>query len=158
MKKSTISLISFLGGGIIGAIATSFKKKPKVNQNDKTYKFKLYYNMLNEWLILKYQRKSLVQYFTKNNIKKIAIYGMGEIGDRLFEELENSDIDVSYGIDKGYNGDLFNLKIVSPDESLDRVDAIVVTPIFEFDTIIKNIQYKVNCPILSLQDIIRDLL
>jgi phosphoglycerate dehydrogenase-like enzyme len=111
--------------------------------------------MLNQWLSLKQQGKSLEQYFIDNGYKSIAIYGVGEMGARLCEELKGTSIEVKYGIDKNASSTYSELEVKDAAEYVyEKVDVIVVTAIFAFDEIYGVMESKVDCPILSLEDIV----
>lgn len=123
----------------------------------KMNKFKQNYQVLVEWFIKKQQNISITDYFHHKNYHKIAIYGMGELGIRLIDELEHTDIKVVFGIDKNclspYNG----ITIINSMSTFEDVDVIIVSVITAFDTIKKNLQYYTNCPIISLKDLIKSL-
>ncbi|MBO5524378.1 MAG: hypothetical protein J5986_12005, partial [Roseburia sp.] len=61
-----------------------------------------------------------------------------------------------YAIDKNSNQISADVSIVSVDDYLEEVDAIVVTAISFFDEIEETLSTKLHCPILSLEDIIYD--
>jgi hypothetical protein len=150
-----ISLIS----GIIGSTITFYfitKKKDEENKllKRKEDKFRKYYQLTNEWLLLKGQKKSIIDYMLYMNYKKIAIYGMGELGNRLYEELENSSIQVLYAIDKYPENNHSNLEFCELSTNIKKVDAIIVTPIFDYEVISSEISDVVDYPVISLEDII----
>ena len=96
-------------------------------------------------------------YFEKNNYKTVAIYGMKELGERLYDELKDSDVAVKYFIDKNA-GELYaDVDILTPDDELEPVDAIVVTATYYFDDIEETLGEKVEYPIVSLEDIIYEV-
>lgn len=87
---------------------------------------------------------------------KIAIYGMGDIGKNLLADLRDSSVKVDYAIDKVVTN-TEDIRVVSPEEKLEKVDAIVVTAIAYFDDINDNLSSKTDCPIISLEDIIYEM-
>lgn len=154
MKKSIIALLGGITGAVAGGIFAGKACSKKIEiKTDKINKFKSYYNMLNLWLILKQQGKTLEQYFADNGYKTIAIYGMGEMGNRLYDELKGSSIRIAYVIDQEA-GRYTEIASRSPKDQLDDVDVIVVTAVFAFEEIKNNIRTKASCPIVSLEDIV----
>ena len=95
----------------------------------------------------------MVEYFKKNEYKTVAVYGMKELGERLCDELKGTDITVSYAIDKNADQLYADIDIVTPDDELAPVDVIVVTAITFFDEIEEMMSEKVDCPVISLEDI-----
>lgn len=159
MKKKGILGMMLMGLASAGAVALSVKTSQDAiaEKDQKINKFKNYYNMLNEWLYLKQNGTSLDTYFKKNDYNSIAIYGMGEMGNRLYDELKQSDIEVKYVIDKNATSVYSELEVLDPEEEFPEVDAIVVTATFAFDEIENSIENKVNCPIVSLEDVVYEV-
>ena len=155
MKKAVKLVATLISGMGIGAILSGkILGKSKEEKSKKVDKFKSYYNMLNQWVALEQEGKSLVEYFTQNSINTIAIYGMGEMGNRLYAELENSGIEVKYAIDKNADNTYSQLNIKSLEDDLPYVDAIVVTAIFDFSDIEEMLSSKTEFQIISLEDVI----
>lgn len=158
MKKGTVALLSTIIGAVAGAAGSSYLGSKQIEQKtEKVDKFKGYYNMLNQWLILKQEGKSLCEYFVANNYKKIAIYGMGEMGNRLYDELKESGIEVAYAIDKMAESTYSELEVIDIEDDYKEVDAIIVTAIFAFDEIEQELTEKVNYPVISLEDVVYEV-
>lgn len=158
-KKTVLSIVLSLVTGIGTGIAVAGKiiTKPKLGGDKKTEKFKQYYYMMNEWLRLRQEGKTLEKYFIDNNYKSIAIYGMGEVGNRLYSELKDSSINIEYAVDKNAGFVDGDLEIRDIDDDLQNVDAIIVTAAFAFDEITEDLEDKVSFPIISLEDVIYDI-
>ena len=158
MKKNTETVLALISGAGIGALMTRKLLNKSANGQDKKLdKFKSYYNMLNQWLVLKQEGKSLTEYFVNNNINTIAIYGMGEMGNRLYDELKNSGIKVKYAIDKNAESTYSELDIRTLKDELPFVDAIIVTAVFAFDDIEKEISSNVEYKVISLEDVVYEI-
>lgn len=118
-------------------------------------RFEIGFQLMSKWLRLKNEGISLKEYFTDNEILTVAIYGMGELGERLYEELCNNKINVSYAIDRiAEKKSIYGLKIVKPDEFLEEVDAIIVTPVQDYTSIEETLEKKTTAQIVSLEDVI----
>lgn len=162
MKKGIISIISTLigaaAGGAAGALATSKVMGEAVAKEQKmSNKHLTLFLMMNQWVLVKQEGKNLASYFEKNNYRKIAVYGMSYAGERLLNELKGSGIEVAYGIDQNADGIYSEIEIVTKEDTLEPVDAIVVTPVFFFQEIEKDLSGKIDCPILSLEDILYEV-
>lgn len=156
MKGKVISLIIGIIAGICIGVALLYKMQLKALEklNAKTDKFKQYYNTLNQWLNNKDTGKSSEDFFKRNNYKTVAIYGMGEIGNRLYNELKNSDIKIKYVIDQSIDYLNQEIPVVSPEDRLEEVDVIVITPTFAYEEIKSRLSKKVNCPIISINEVL----
>jgi len=157
-KKNYIcEMLVFVGMGVFfGKLYNKCCKKVKVEKSIiSPNRFEVGFHILSNWLKIKNEAKKLETYFLENEISTIAIYGMGALGERLFEELKNSDIKVLYAIDRIANSKKIDgLKIVSVEEELSIVDAIVITPVQDYYTIEEQLEKKTDADIISLEDII----
>ena len=113
--------------------------------------------MLNQWLVLKQEGKSLEQYFIENGYKTVAIYGMGEMGNRLYDELKDSSIEVKYAVDQNAASTYSELEVFEKEDAFEDVDVMVVTAIFAFDEIEEEIGDKIKFPIISLEDVVYEI-
>ncbi len=160
MKKGIVGILSLLSGVIAGAIGTRefMSKKVKV-ERQYAEKHLTLYRMMNEWVRIKQEGKNLALFFEENNYKKIAVYGMSYAGETLLKELKGTGIQVSYGIDR--NADVIyedsEVDIITMEDPLRKVDAIVVTAVTFFDEIEEELRKKIACPILSLEDVLYEV-
>lgn len=157
MNKAILVGTVLLGGATVGSLVTSNKMNDIIcDKQIEKEKFRIMYQMMEKWMRIKMAKKTLATYFETYDYKNIAIYGMGDIGKLLLEELSGSTINVKYGIDRKATGE-GEVVVVNPDDKLEKVDAIVVTAIAYFDEIEEMLSEKVNCPIISLEDIVYEL-
>lgn len=158
MKKQTISLISILAGAVISAGAVG---KVVIGETGKVKtmsdKHLALFLMMNQWVKIKQKGKNLSEYFEKSGYKKIAIYGMSYAGETLAEELRGTETEVVYGIDRNADTIYSDLDIVSIEDNLAKVDAVVVTAISYFDEIEEQLLQKMECAILSLEDVLYEV-
>ena len=162
MNKAIKTILAVSGGFVAGVIsgAVGIGKnigKEIENKSVQSEKHLALFLMMNQWVLVKQEGKNLASYFEKNNYRKIAVYGMSYAGERLLNELKGSGIEVAYGIDQNADGIYSEIEIVTKEDTLEPVDAIVVTPVFFFQEIEKDLAGKVDCPILSLEDILYEV-
>jgi uncharacterized protein YneF (UPF0154 family) len=148
-------VFTFVVGFCMGA-SWIFNRKYKIyKKQSKIYeKYCRMFNILNLWVGLFYNGIRIEQYFEKYNFYKIAIYGMGHLGKHLLNALKESQIKVEYIIDKRSDVIESNIQVYNPDQGLPQVDVIVVTAIIDFGIIADMLETKVECPIVSLEEII----
>lgn len=162
MKKGISTIITALGSAAIGVTAgimgttKTLRKEIKEKQGFSEKHLEMFL-LMNQWVKVKQEGKRLEDYFEKNGYKSIAIYGMSYIGERLFEELKDGNIAVKYGIDKRTDGIYLDIDIVTANDDLEPVDAVIVTPIYFFKEIKAALSGKVDCPIISIEDILYNL-
>ncbi len=159
-KKSgvTLALMSMVVGAVTGGVAVrSSSWKRMKDMLEKGAKVHELYMAFNQWLHVRQEGKTLVEYFQKQNYKTIAIYGMKELGERLYDELEDSGITVRYIIDKNASTIYADVEVISPEDDLEPVDVIVVTAFYYFDEIVEMLSEKVDYPIVSLKDILYEV-
>lgn len=139
---------------IVRKLQNNLLEKKNAKSTDKN---RALFLMMNQWVKMKQEGKNLSSYFKQNGYKKIAIYGMGYVGETLLEELKESGITVAYCIDKRAGFIYTDVDIVSMDDYLERVDVVVVTAITFFIEIEKELSGKMDCPIVSIEDILYEV-
>lgn len=158
MKKGIISVVSALvgaaaGAGAVGKVMAEGAEKSK-NMSDKHLALFL---MMNQWVKVKQEGKNLSEYFKKNGYQKVAVYGMSYAGETLVDELKSGGIEVAYGIDRNADSLYSDVEVCSMEDELGEVDAVVVTAITFFDDIEEKLSEKMDCPIISLEDVLYEV-
>ena len=110
-----------------------------------------------KWLNMKIKHQSLVSCLTKRNYNTIAVYGMGNIGELFISELKESEVKIAYCIDRNAENIFCDHSIVTPDSELQDVDAVIVTAVSWFDEIEQDLTQKLDCPVISIEDLFYDL-
>lgn len=162
MKKGIVGALSLLLGGAAGAIggAVSVGKTAGAeiqSWHQRSDKHLALYLMMNQWVKVKQEGKSISSYLEQEGYKRIAIYGMHYVGETLLNELKDTGIEVIYAIDRKAEQIYAEISVISTEDSLEEVDAIIVTAITFFDEIEEKLAEKVSCPIISLKDILYDI-
>ncbi|MCI8418501.1 MAG: hypothetical protein HFI33_13585 [Lachnospiraceae bacterium] len=156
MKSRVLTALAGISGFFLGVVYMIYRcgylLKGKSKRADR---FFLYFNLLDHWLTLKQDNYHFETYFNKNDIKSVAIYRMGKIGNHLKYELEKVGIEIKYIIDEGedavYEGEIHCVMR----DKLPPVDAVIVTSIDEFKEI-KNrvLKNNKNLQVISLKEIL----
>lgn len=158
MKKTVISALSALAGAILGAGTVKMVAGETINKTKSmSDKHLTLFLMMNQWVKVKQEGKSLASYFEGNGYKNIAVYGISYAGETLIDELKETNVHVAYGIDKNADTIYADVNMVSIDDDLEPVDAIVVTAITFFEEIEEKLLEKTDCPIISLEDILYEV-
>ena len=158
MKKLFLLISSILTGMLAGAgIVKKIDGKLIEEAKDMSDKHLSLFLMMNEWVKIKQNGKNLLDYFVRNNYNRIAIYGMSYVGETLLKVLSGSEVEVVYGIDK--NAEIIDqeFKVITMENPLEEVDVIVVTAITFYDEIEEKLSKKIDCPIISLEDILYEI-
>lgn len=101
--------------------------------------------------------KELANYLHSRGFYKIAIYGIGVYGKKLYQMLEKTDIDVLYGIDQRNDIKDMPIPVIALESGLGKVDAIVVSAVFSYESIKKNIETLYPYKVVSLMDMLREV-
>lgn len=144
-------------GLLIGCYGmTTFQKYHKRIYYRRISHEKQYLNVMHQWLILKEKNMPLSDILSEYHVTRVAVYGMGILGRHVIRELENSEITVSYGIDQKGMGDYKDISVFSPDNPLQKVDAVVNTVVWAHSEIEQLLKGKLDCPILNLEELVFD--
>lgn len=120
-------------------------------------KFQPMFHVMLDWMRLKNQGIGLWQFFEKNQYSSVAIYGMGYIGECVYDELKESSVIVKYGIDQTAVDFESVLPVFRVKDKLETVDAVVLTITGDENYFNKLIKEKLDCPVWKISEIILDL-
>ena len=102
-------------------------------------------------------RQRIELYMKANRNKKIAVYGMGFLGDCMVEVIKDAGLDVVCGIDR--NAELLynrHVPILKPDSDLPMVEIVIVAAVDSYEDIKYKLRDKLGTDvmIISLEDIL----
>lgn len=113
--------------------------------------------IFDKWLLLKEKEVSLAQYFERNKISSVAIYGMGRLGRHLLEDLKQSRVSVEFIIDKRQNIKNIELPIYDIEVAPMDVDTVVVALDYEYERVIQELEIKGYKNILLIEKLIDEI-
>ena len=158
LKSGILAVAATLGGAVAGAAYSKVtESKNTEKQRVRADRNRNILQMLFKWIEIKQQGKSFESYFEAHGYKSIAIYGIGDVGSRFYEEMKNSNIEVKYAIDKKAGSVLVDLEVFSLEDKLPEVDVIVVTPFNFYDEIEGDLMEVSEADIVSIEDIIYEI-
>ena len=146
-----IAVAAFAGGQVI---CNKAKESEYKELSARLAKFEDYFAVSNKWLKNRNMGINIQDYFKQHNYESIAIYGMGELGKRLYEELKNQGKKVDFVLDKAAKGIDPSLNVCKLDAKLPDVDVIVVTPIFDYTSIEEQLKQVSDAKIISIKDVV----
>lgn len=127
----------------------------KTKQKDKYYS---YYILMNKWLLLKNKNITLESWFQSEGVCCIALYGYSEMAARLAEELEKTSVHIDCYIDRESRWTEDGRRTIKLSQFIPEVDMVVITSFYYFNEIRELFKDKVAVPIISLEEIVNDLL
>lgn len=128
--------------------------------SEKNSRAKLYDDLMTQWNINKTNNIHIIDSLRENDLKKIAIYGIGTLGELLYNEIKNTDVKISCFIDQSAENYVYgfdDVMVITPDviHNIGMVDAIIVTPIHVYESIEKTIRNNgFNGKVISLERLI----
>lgn len=126
----------------------------RYKQQKQSGKVREHLRILNCWF-MNYQKGNRIgKYLSERGYRKVAIYGLGMLGERLYQELLDSEIEVAYGMDRRIFSGFAGLEIVQSPDMSKEVDAVIITAVTDFTYIAADLAEKLSCPLISLEDVI----
>lgn len=118
--------------------------------------------LMKRWMENKNAKKSFADYFHQCGYQTIAIYGAGDIGRLLYEEIKESDIQVKYFVDRNGEGiheiDGIPVVTISHIGEMKDVDIVVVTFINSYDAMSRRLAgYVPEIRTLSIKEAIYEM-
>ena len=131
----------------------------------------VYKGLLELWMKLRDRHISLAGFFHGMGIRTIAVYGAGIFGKHLYYELQGSGVHISYFLDRQQDGKPAEagMRMIYPGDPAGPVDAIIVTPVMEYEQIkeqlrglyadftgeiisIETVLWNADCALMSEED------
>ncbi len=158
MKRYGLMIGAFLSGIATGLVPVVFALRKNIcksrNINEELFKSREFYFILLQWIKVHQEGRNLEDFFIKNGYKSVAIYGMKELGEALLDELRDSQIEVKYGIDRDAYAIYTDIDVFKPDDCPDEADVVVVTAVHYYDEIKKMLQGRLDCEIISIEEVV----
>ena len=88
---------------------------------------------------------------------------MSYLGNRLYDDLYRSSVEVVFGIDIGADGIEYDIPIYRMDsiemaEKLTHVDAVVVTVISSYQNILNDLKKICDKPVMSIEEVFLEMM
>jgi len=134
-----------------------FTNNGKVNNDSSIInlnkKMQLKSSMYKTWIIIKQKCFSVCDYLNRNNYTVVSIYGYGEVGKLLYNELMmGRGVEIESIIDKGNADRTGDVKITEPFPILKKTDLIIVTVLSDED-LMKQLVDKYSIPCIGIYDL-----
>lgn len=120
-------------------------------------KFQCFYDFMVSWMHLVQEGMGIAQYLSRYGFSNVSIYGYAEIGKLLYRELYDSGVNVIDVFDRRKINDPSNVDVIRPEDGDTSVDLVIVTPIYSFDEIKKELSQMNYMKIVSLETIVRSM-
>ncbi len=115
----------------------------------------LFYQVLTRWMQRKITGGSLAETLMLRGYRRIAVYGYAELGRLLCLELAKSPVRAAYVLDKkAVDSGRADLPVYAPRAGLPAVDAVVVTAVYYFDEIRRDLREMGFDNIISLRTLL----
>ncbi len=115
--------------------------------------FERLYRPINEWFAKEQAGRTLAKYLEEKQYKKIAIYGMGNLANRIYDALKNSPVEIVCCIDEN-NSYYSDTELITISDDFPKLDAVIFTDFLKGEEVMNEIKKKGAFDILFLEDII----
>lgn len=126
-------------------------------ERDQKIKMTEFYDILIRWMELRQEEKVLSGWFKRNGYKRIAVYGMRELGVLVYNELLLEKLDVICAIDRNCESLNLDIAVIKPGDDLPDIDVIIVTAPHYYEQIKNELENITRADIVSVEDIIFEL-
>ncbi len=111
--------------------------------------------MLYDWMEEKQKDSEiLVSFLQERGYGEILVYGWGYLGRLLCKELEHTQIKVKGIIYRRHLSDTYGIPSYRSQDALPKVDAVVLTVLYDGERIMDDIKMNMDCPIISLEEFV----
>lgn len=161
-RGKLVLVLTFLGISACGIL--KFKEKQRIEKQrskqeiSKNYKM---FQLMNQWINVKIRGGKIETYLNERNYRKVAIYGMSYIGQTLINDLRESNVQICFGVDKDAEVYWDEFPIIRPEDISDKMaeeaDVMIVSAFLYMDEIKRELDARIKCPILSLEEVIQSI-
>lgn len=156
MKKKIMFGFELIISIIFFEVGKKYEKKRIYEQN----KSKLKQADINlKWIKLYRNHQKISEWLFDRGYRNIAIYGLGNLGIELIDELKENQVQIKYIIDQRAD-EIFHEKyeVFKYSSKLPKVDLIIMTVINDEEEIKNRIKYELDCDVYSLDEILDEML
>lgn len=145
---------------LLGRMRSRFENITNTNKNivqscgQNIIKKRVLEEITQRWLSVKLENKFLSDALLQRQIQTVAIYGMGYLGCCVYDELENSRVEAVYVMDQRMHHADAGIRIVGLEDSLPKVDAVIITVLWGISEVCSLIKTKCDYRILTLEEIL----
>ena len=142
----------------VGILYGSFKMMHIISKEMKQIQkrqdlFEGLYRPINEWFAKEQAGRTLEKYLQKKQYKRIGVYGMGNLANRIYDALDNSNIKIVCCIDEN-NSFYSDVKLITLHDEFPKMDALIVTDYHLQEENLNTLKEKGSYDLLFLEDII----
>ena len=133
--------------------------KDRINQLDfDNHRNYMKFQLLNQWMRLRNRGVHIHEFFSCMGLRKISIYGMGELGRLLLEELgEDKETEIVFGIDQRSDTDL-NIPVYHLEDIPFIPEAIVISLVNMTDETEDRIfELYGDLPVFTIEEVLFEL-
>ena len=138
-------------------VSIEIEESEKIKIERELAKYTQFTRILSKWITLREHSDAISSYLIRNGYKTVAIYGFGQIGKMLYDELKDSKCRVKYVIDRNGNVRADGISVCTLDKQLEEVDVVVVTAVFYYQEIAIELLKKHSLQSISLEKILMDI-
>lgn len=118
-------------------------------------RYKSYWTLFDMWLYKLESGCKLDNYFKKNDIHNIAVYGVGMVGKHFINEVEDS-VNIKYAIDRRNDNVNMKFPVLSDVSKEIEIDAIVVTVSYDYHQIYKQLRKSTESKIILIDEVVEE--
>lgn len=112
---------------------------------------------LNRWLDIKDKSEHLKNICKEQKIRSVAIYGAGNMGVCLYDELTEAGVQVSCFIDRNPDYMAEVTKVIGPEAVPENVDAVIISVLAEEEKLILQYKERVACKVIGVSELMDEM-
>jgi len=143
---------------IFQADNNDYEKRQIYSERIRVDKNELYLKLMDQWMNLAENEKSISNYLSKNGYKKIVIYGFGMLGQHLYYDLVKNGVGIVGIVDERAHDLNVDCNLFLPNDELPKYDCFVITSVFYKDEILRKLNLDTIHDVISIDHIIDEIL
>lgn len=139
-------------------VNTAFTNIVNSGEIAKVDRYHSYWVTFDKWLSVLENGSTISDYLISNGIKRVGIYGLGMSGKHLISQLEKSEIEIGFGVDRKKIEEKMEFDVYCIDDEIPKADLIIVSVTYDFASIYEELSMKTDCEIVSINELLDNIL
>lgn len=126
---------------------------------DLSLKFEKIAKCMDIWMQNRENNKSIGHYLRNKGVEKIGVYGYGILGRHLIFELKQAGLENVWITDRrdNINQNFYSFVNLLEGDFIPETELVIVTAVGNVEEIENILRNKVDCPIVSLEEIVGEM-
>lgn len=119
-------------------------------------KYRKMFFVCDRWMDLECHSGSISEYLYSQNIRKVAVYGMGYIGKQLVNRLKGTNVSLIGAIDRNAGFINTDIMVMRPEEFEQEADLVIITVLDNTEAVLQDVKKCFDIPAITINQLLEN--